>query len=184
MKLLVINACEKKNSRTLELTKNIIDLFENKYDIEYINTYELPINYINNEIIEKRDKKEYNPLVLNYVNKIKEADRIIVSAPVWDMSFPASLKVFIENVNLVDYLFKYTEKGSIGLVKAKKLLYVSTSGGPYVNLGYLEFEMIARLWGIEDVSNVFIDLVDVVPNRFEIEKARLLKDIKNKIKEF
>ena len=184
MKLLVINACEKEKSRTLYLTKDIINLFENKYEIEYVNTYELPFHFINNKIIEKRDNGEYDPLVLKYVNKIKEADRIIISAPVWDMGFPASLKVFIENVNLIDYLFKYTERGPVGLVNAKKLLYISTSGGPYVNLGYLEIEMLAKLWGIEDISNIYIDLVDAIPNQFENEKTKLISELKNKLKEF
>lgn len=185
MKLLLINACSNKNSKTLKLTKEIINLFNNDYLIDVINTYSLPFNYINEEIIEKRDKGEYDPLALKYAKMIKEADRIIIAAPLWDMGFPASLKVFLENVMLPNYLFKYTDKGSLGLVNAKKLLYINTIGGFVdINAGFEEVKGIAKLWGIEDIEKISIDGVDIDPNRYEKEKIKLIDKLKNKLKEF
>ena len=116
---------------------------------------------------------------------IKNADRIIIAAPLWDMSFPASLKVFIENIMIPNVLFKYEEDKSIGLVKAKKLLYINTIGGRVdVNYGFEEIKAIASLWGIEDVRLISIDLVDVIPNRFEDEKNKLIEKLKIELKEF
>ena len=43
MKLLLINACSNSNSRTLKLTKEIINLFDHDYLIDVINTYSLPL---------------------------------------------------------------------------------------------------------------------------------------------
>ena len=185
MKLLLINACSNKDSKTLKLTKDIIKLFENDYLIDIINTYALPFSYINDDIIEKRNNGNYDELAYKYANMIKNADRIIISAPLWDMSFPASLKVFIENIMIPNVLFKYEADKPIGLVKAKKLLYITTIGGRVdVNYGFEEIKAISFLWGIEDIKSISIDLVDVIPNRFEDEKNKLIEKLKIELKEF
>ena len=80
MKLLFINACSNKNSKTLKLAKEIINLFENDYLIDIINTYSLPFSFINDDIIEKRNKGEFDPLAYKYANMIKNADRIIIAS--------------------------------------------------------------------------------------------------------
>jgi FMN-dependent NADH-azoreductase len=185
MKLLLINACSNKDSKTLKLTKGVIKLFENDYLIDVINTYALPFSYINDEIIEKRNNGNYDELAYKYANMIKNADRIVISAPLWDMSFPASLKVFIENIMIPNVLFRYEDDKAIGLSNAKKLLYITTIGGKVnINYGFEEIKAIANLWGINDVNSISIDLVDVIPNRFEDEKNKLINELKNKIKEF
>ncbi len=185
MKLLFINACSNKNSKTLKLAKEIINLFENDYLIDIINTYSLPFSFINDEIIEKRNKGEFDPLAYKYANMIKNADRIIIASPLWDMSYPASLKVFIENIMIPNVLFRYEADKAIGLSNAKKLLYINTIGGKVdVNYGFEEIKAIANLWGIKEVLDVSIDLVDVIPNRFEDEKIKLIDKLKNKLKEF
>ncbi len=185
MKLLFINACSNKNSKTLKLAKEIINLFENDYLIDIINTYSLPFSFINDEIIEKRNKGEFDPLAYKYANMIKNADRIIIASPLWDMSYPASLKVFIENIMIPNVLFRYEADKAIGLSNAKKLLYINTIGGKVdVNYGFEEIKAIANLWGIKEVLDISIDLVDVIPNRFEDEKIKLIDKLKNKLKEF
>ena len=35
-----------------------------------------------------------------YAHQFKNADRIVIAAPFWDLSFPALLKVYIENVSV------------------------------------------------------------------------------------
>ena len=185
MKLLFINACSNKNSKTLKLAKEIINLFENDYLIDIINTYSLPFSFINDDIIEKRNKGEFDPLAYKYANMIKNADRIIIASPLWDMSYPASLKVFIENIMIPNVLFRYEADKAIGLSNAKKLLYINTIGGKVdINYGFEEIKAIANLWGIKEVLDISIDLVDVIPNRFEDEKIKLIDKLKNKLKEF
>ena len=185
MKLLFINACSNKNSKTLKLAKEIINLFENDYLIDIINTYSLPFSFINDDIIEKRNKGEFDPLAYKYANMIKNADRIIIASPLWDMSYPASLKVFIENIMIPNVLFRYEADKAIGLSNAKKLLYINTIGGKVdVYYGFEEIKAIANLWGIKEVLDISIDLVDVIPNRFEDEKIKLIDKLKNKLKEF
>ena len=42
--------------------------------------------------------------------RIAAADRIIIAAPFWDMSFPSALKVFFANMSLFGITFDSNEK--------------------------------------------------------------------------
>ena len=60
------------------------------------------------------------------------ADEIVIAAPYWDLSFPAVLKQYLEQINVVGVTFRYTPEGiPEGLCRAKKLYYVMTAGGLY-----------------------------------------------------
>ncbi len=67
--------------------------------------------------------------------QIAEADVLIVGAPYYDFSFPALLKIYIENIMINEITFVYDEKGMKGLCKAEKLVYITTSGG-YIQEGF------------------------------------------------
>jgi FMN-dependent NADH-azoreductase len=67
------------------------------------------------------------------------ADLAVIAAPYWDLSFPASLKTYIERVNCVGVTFAYDEENrSYGMCRAKKLVYITTAGGTIIDetLGY------------------------------------------------
>ena len=57
---------------------------------------------------------------------------IIIAAPYWDLSFPASLKQYFEQINVVGITFVYTHEGMpAGLCKARRLTYITTAGGNF-----------------------------------------------------
>ncbi len=65
------------------------------------------------------------------------ADTVVVAAPHWDLSFPAALKQYFEQVNVVGLTFFYTDSDRpVTLCRAKKLCYVATAGGPVRNHDY------------------------------------------------
>jgi FMN-dependent NADH-azoreductase len=58
------------------------------------------------------------------------ADEVVIAAPYWDMSFPASLKLYIEQLCVNKLTFCYNEMGMpCGLTKVKKVVYLTTAGG-------------------------------------------------------
>lgn len=59
------------------------------------------------------------------------ADLVVIAAPFWDLSFPALLKIYIENVSVEGITFRSTAQGLKGLCKAEKLVYLTTRGGAY-----------------------------------------------------
>ena len=79
----------------------------------------------------------------------------MIAAPYWDLSFPAALKQYFEQVNVVGITFRYTEEGiPVGLCKADRIFYVSTAGGIYVptefGFGYVK-ALAQGYYGIGDV---------------------------------
>ena len=65
-----------------------------------------------------------------YAHQFQEADRVIIAAPFWDLSFPALLKVYIENVNVQGITFDCDEQnGCFGICRATKMLFLTTRGG-------------------------------------------------------
>ena len=78
----------------------------------------------------------------------------MIAAPYWDLSFPAALKQYIEQINVLGVTFRYTEDGfPQALCRAKKLYYVMTAGGAYVpeEYGFQYIKALAEnFYGIPD----------------------------------
>lgn len=76
-----------------------------------------------------KDGKFDDPM-FRYAKQFANADEIVVAAPFWDLSFPAKLKIYLEQIAVAGITFRYTNGRPTGLCKAKKLTYITTSGGP------------------------------------------------------
>ena len=61
-----------------------------------------------------------------YAHQFAQADRIVIAAPFWDLSFPALLKVYIEQVSVDGITFGSTESGLQGLCRASQLVFLTT----------------------------------------------------------
>ena len=81
------------------------------------------------------------------------------------LSFPATLKQYLELINVVGITFRYSEKGiPIGLCKAGSLFYVTTAGGYYVpeefGFGYVK-ALAQNYYGIQDVRQISAAGLDI-----------------------
>ena len=83
------------------------------------------------------------------------ADRIVLAAPFWELSFPAILKIYLERVSMRDITFGYEENGLVGRCRAEKLLLVTTRGGDYslpetswMEVGTHELKALCAMFGI------------------------------------
>ena len=84
------------------------------------------------------------------------ADKIVIAAPFWELSFPAILKIYLERITVTDITFGYDEQGkNIGLCKAKKLLFITTRGGDFsrpetawMEMGARQLEALCAMYGI------------------------------------
>ena len=94
------------------------------------------------------------------------ADQIVIAAPYWDLSFPATLKQYIEKVTVNGITFEYTPEGiPQGLCRARKLYYVMTVGGDYApeEFGYGYIQAIAGgYYGITDTRLIKATGLDIV----------------------
>lgn len=175
-KLLYVNACTRKESRTEKLTNNYLNHVFKEDDIvcKEVKVSELDIMPLNNEDIVKRTEDIKNNKLegeeYKLAREFRDADIIVISAPYWDASFPSKLKVYFEHICVNKITFDYDEDGKI--IKkclANKLIYITTAGGyikkhPSVQI-YIE--ELCELFGIQDFKFYCAQGLDIFPNKVE-----------------
>ncbi len=65
----------------------------------------------------------------NLVKELQLAEYVVIGAPIYNFSIPATLKAWIDMIARAGVTFKYTNKGPIGLLSDKKVYLVLASGG-------------------------------------------------------
>lgn len=165
MSILFINVCVRKNSRTRVLAKKVMKDMEG--EIVELNLNLENIEPLNTEILEKRDSllkdgKLDDPMFC-YARQFANADEIVIAAPFWNLAFPAKLKIYLEQITVSGITFRYIDGRPAGLCKAKKLTYITTSGGPiFDDFGYTYVKTLAqKLYGIEKTEAVRAMNLDV-----------------------
>ena len=165
--ILYINACCRENSRTNELAQHLLGSLDGH--IECVNLYEENIRPLDAELLSKRDKLlkagKTDDDFFSLARQFASADTIVIAAPYWDLMFPSILKVYLENITVCGVTFRYAEKGvPVGLCKADKLYYVTTSGG-FIGENNFGFDYIKSLatgfFGISDVSFFSAEGLDI-----------------------
>ena len=155
--VLFINACVRTESRTRRLAEQLLKRIGQPF--EEVRLEEVAFPVVNEGFLEKRDRligeHNFNHPIFAHARRFSEAETIVIAAPYWDLSFPAALKQYFEQINVVGISFRYTEKGMpIGLCVAKKLIYITTAGGSYVpedfGFGYVK-ALAQNFYGIPDV---------------------------------
>ena len=113
----------------------------------------------------KNDESKNNPK-LKYAYQFAEADKYIIAAPMWNLSFPAILKAYIDYVSVTGITFKYTAEGPVGLLNNKKAIHIVARGGEYVNapyeMGDRYLRTILGFFGITEVETLAIENLDVM----------------------
>ena len=113
------------------------------------------------------EEKAYDHPMFAYARQFAAADIIVISAPFWDLSFPAELKVYVENIYATGIVSEYDEQGiPKGLCRAQMLYYVTTAGGPYVpEYSYDYFRELAKVYlGIKETRLIMAEMLDIVGN--------------------
>ena len=180
--ILLVNSCIKgrEESRTYELAT----FFINKYvhgrkdvNIKEIVVNELNIKPFTKEMIAERDdevKEKKTDKLIKLAKEFAQYDTIVIAAPYWDMMFPSALKIYYEHISVSGITFAYGQKGEeIGLCKAKKAVYITTSGG-YIgnrNFGYEYTKSLFNFMGINDIYFIKAEGLDVIGN--DAEKAMI-----------
>lgn len=180
--ILLVNSCIKgrEKSRTYELAT----FFINKYvhgrkdvNIKEIAVNELNIKPFTKEMIAERDdevKEKKTDKLIKLAKEFAQYDTIVIAAPYWDMMFPSALKIYYEHISVSGITFAYGQKGEeIGLCKAKKAVYITTSGG-YIgnrNFGYEYTKSLFNFMGINDIYFIKAEGLDIIGN--DAEKAMI-----------
>ena len=166
--ILFVNGCVRENSRTLELAKAV--LAKENDTIEEIRLYPDGPDGLDARKLALRDEllanREFDHPMFDLARQFAQADTIVLAAPYWDLAFPAKVRAYLEEVTVSGVTFRYGENGiPQGLCKAKRLIYVTTAGGPIFenfNFGYDYVKALARgFYGIGEVSLVKAEDLDI-----------------------
>ena len=158
--ILYINACVRKESRTRRLAEKL--LLKLGEPFEEIRLEDVVFPVVDEDFLSKRDRLisegDYQAPLFDLARQFSKAATIVIAAPFWDLSFPAALKQYLEQINVAGITFKYSAEGvPIGLCRAKRLFYVTTAGGPYVpeayGFGYVK-ALAEAYYGIPDVRKI------------------------------
>ena len=101
-----------------------------------------------------------------YAHQFQQADRIIIAAPFWDLSFPALLKVYIENLCVQGITFDCNVTGGcFGVCRAEKMLFLTTRGGALegspMDNGTKYLSDMAKFFGIPQFEHIAADGLDM-----------------------
>lgn len=185
-KLLYIDACIRdEQSRTKRIATPIIEALKQKYEVQTLVINDLDLSIVKKELITKRNNGDIDPQVMSWAESVRDADRIVIAAPFWDMSIPAALKNFLELCSIFDVTFKSDDKTCYGNCKAEKMLYITTRGmdintGDVLEQGSSYLKALSWLWGIGSLEVVSAQNMDYLSER-EIEE-RISKAISEGMK--
>ena len=182
--ILFINCCVRKDSRTKRLADAFLELLGG--EVEQIDLENISFPVVDEAFITRRDMLKangsYEDPIFNLGRQFASADKIVIAAPYYDLSFPASLKQYIEQINVSGLTFAYTPQGTpVGICKATDLYYITTAGGMFCpeeyGFGYIK-ALAENFYGIKNnrlISAVGLDIDGADPEKIISEAIKELK---------
>jgi FMN-dependent NADH-azoreductase len=112
------------------------------------------------------------------IAELKAADAIVLALPMYNFGVSSQLKAWFDHVARAGITFKYTDKGSVGLLTGKKAWVFSTRGGMYEGTGTdyqtSHVRQFLGFLGITDVEFVYAEglAMGEAPRNQGIARAR------------
>lgn len=181
-KILFVNACVRPMSRTMELAKAALAKLVG--EVEELNLEAEQIPPHDWQRLQKRDallaSGQYDDPMFRYARQFREAETIVIAAPYYDLSFPSSLKNWVESICNVGLTFYYDEQDlPQTLCRGKKLIYVTTAGAaftPEYGFGYIR-RVFSEFFHIKDAVCFFAEKLDLRGSDVDAIMARAKAEI-------
>ena len=174
-KLLHVDACvNRETSRTERLAQALLDklLDQGEWELETLVLEDEDPKPLTGKLVLERAEcvaaGDFSHPVFDYAKQFAQADAVVFSAPYWDFSFPAHLKIYLELICAQGVTFTYSPEGiPAGLVRATCAYYVTTVGG-YAgewDYGWDQIRALCQLYfGIPEVRVFRAEGLDIVTN--------------------
>ena len=183
--ILYIDCCIRgEQSRTRKLAEAFLDVLSARADvaIDRLTLMDEPLIPLENGFFWQRERLiesgELNHPRFRYAHQFQQADRIVIAAPFWDLSFPALLKVYIEHLCVQGITFDCDESGTHGVCRAENMLFLTTRGGALegspMDNGTKYLGDMAKFFGIPAFSYLAADGLDLGQEPAEAILARAI----------
>lgn len=188
--LLFVNACVRgERSRTLSLARHFLSEYVKNHPEVTVTERNLMTERLEPqypEVLEHRDELwgagKLDDPSFDAAWQFARADKIVIAAPFWDLSYPAILKIYLERISVCDITFGYDADGnSVGLSRAEKLLLITTRGGNFslpetawMESGAHHLKTLCAMYGISDFQLLCAEGLDDVRNNKEAILAQAM----------
>ncbi len=125
--LALTNHFKSKAKGTVEvqdLAHNLPPMFDEKSLSAYYK------KYYNKKPLDEGEKKHIEAFE-KLMRQFKSADIVVVAYPMYNFSMPAAVKAYFDAILLKGETWDMGNEGYIGLMKSKKAVLITTSGGVY-----------------------------------------------------
>ena len=148
-----------EESRTRRIAEPVIEALAKRYEITRLDLTKMPMEPLTPQTYAQRAAGIVPEWAQEASRTIAEADRIVIAAPFWDMSFPAVVKVFFEHTSLFDVTFMDNGRTCVGKCKCEKVMYITTRGmniptGDAREQGTSYLQALSQLWDLGIVLTV------------------------------
>lgn len=180
----------REESRTKRIATPIIAKLSKRYEVERIALEGASYPAVDSKTLQDRNNGIVPEHFVDLAKKVAAADRIVIAAPFWDMSFPAILKLFIENLSLFGVTFNTDDKTCYGLCRCQKLLYITTRGmnistGDPLEQATPYLKALSFLWGLGEIVTISAQNLDYSsPEEIEDKISHAIESGLNLCKDF
>lgn len=167
---LFVDCCIRgEQSRTKQLADAFFSALDDDYALTHLKLEAQSLRYFTHDDLQARqallDAGELSHPRFRYAHQFAAADLIVIAAPFWDLSFPALLKVYIEQISVDGITFRSTADGLKGLCKARDMVFLTTRGGFYegdaMEMGSRYLDALHLFFGVRNYHCVAADGMDV-----------------------
>ncbi|MCI8651904.1 MAG: flavodoxin [Oscillospiraceae bacterium] len=168
--LLFVDCCVRgEESRTKKLAQAFLNAVDQtKYHVTVINPEAEGMQPLTGAFFAQREKLLAQGALdhprFRYAHQLAQADVVVFAAPFWDLSFPAILKVYIENVSVDGITFGCNAQGLYGACRGSRMVFLTTRGGYYSNSpleqGSRYLEAIKDFFGFQSYSCIAAEGMD------------------------
>lgn len=168
--LLLVDCCVRgKESRTRKLVDAFLEsLDQKKYHVTVVSPEAEGMVPLTGANFARREKLvadgELDHPRFHYARQFSQADAVVFAAPLWELSFPAILKVYIENVSVKGLTFGCDADGLFGSCRGSRLIFLTTRGERYagsdMEQGSRYLEAMAKFFGFGGYACIAADGLD------------------------
>ena len=164
--ILFIDACVRSKSRTRQLADFLLQRLEG--DVIRLRLSDVLFPMADESFIDMRydllGREVYDDPMFDMARTFASADCIVIAAPYWDLSFPAMLKQYLEQICVLGITFFYEDDMPRSLCRAQSLYYVTTAGGPIISdepgFGYVR-ALAQTFFGIPKIKQIKAEGLDL-----------------------
>ena len=183
--VLFVDCCIRREaSNTRKLAKAFLSALSSDCAVTRLDLMAEDLSYFKDSYFDPREalleeNRRDHPR-FRYAHQFAQADLIVIAAPFWDLSFPALLKVYIEQVSVDGITFGSTEEGLKGLCRASHLVFLTTRGGFYtgdtMEMGSRYLDALHTFFGIGKYTCIAADGMNVAGFDAEASLCRAMQE--------